>query len=129
MEKTIKILGYDVKMRYCAATETGFEQLTGKEISVFLPQTKTVNGETVTTPPEATTMDYLSLGMAGVIAAYARSEEEPPVTMEELLYDAHPDEIVALITAICELRTSWYNMPSVIKTERPAESEESPKNA
>jgi hypothetical protein len=38
--KTIIICGRKVEMLYCAATETGYEQLvsgTGKDINVFLP--------------------------------------------------------------------------------------------
>ncbi len=32
-EKTIQILGKDVRLRYCAATENGFEQLRKKSVS------------------------------------------------------------------------------------------------
>ena len=36
-EKTITICGKEVRMRYCLASETGFEKLADKEVSVFLP--------------------------------------------------------------------------------------------
>ena len=39
-QKTITLCGKQVEMLYCAATETGYEQLvsgTGKDINVFLP--------------------------------------------------------------------------------------------
>jgi hypothetical protein len=128
MEKTIDILGYNgVRMRYCAATETGFERLTGKPISIFLPKTQNVNGEVTTTAPEAATIDYLTLAMAGIIAAYARTNEEAPIEMDALLYEARPEDIVLLITTICELRNDWYKIPAVIQADQ--QTEESPKNA
>lgn len=120
MEKTIDILGYNgVRMRYCAATETGFEAMTGKGIGIFIPSANTDNGEVTTTPPEATTSDYITLAMAGIIAAYAYTNEKAPIEMEALLYEARPDEIVQLIQSICELRNEWYRVPSVIKAEEP----------
>lgn len=128
MEKTINILGYDgVRMRYCAATETGFERLSGKSISIFLPKTQNVNGEVTTTAPEAATIDYITLAMAGIIAAYARTNEEAPIDMDALLYEARPEDIVLLITTICELRNDWYKIPAVIQSDQ--QPEEAPKNA
>lgn len=128
MEKTINILGYDgVRMRYCSATETGFERLTGKSISIFLPKTQNVNGEVTTTAPEAATIDYITLAMAGIIAAYARTNEEAPIDMDALLYEARPEDIVLLITTICELRNDWYKIPAVIQSDQ--QPEEAPKNA
>lgn len=128
MEKTINILGYDgVRMRYCAATETGFERLTGKTISIFLPKTQNVNGEVTTTAPEAATIDYITLAMAGIIAAYARINEEAPIDLDALLYEARPEDIVLLITTICELRNDWYKIPAVIQADQ--QPEEAPKNA
>lgn len=128
MEKTINILGYDgVRMRYCAATETGFEHLTGKTISIFLPKTQNVNCKVTTTAPEAATIDYITLAMAGIIAAYARTNEEAPIDLDSLLYEARPEDIVLLITTICELRNDWYKIPAVIQADQ--QPEEAPKNA
>lgn len=125
-EKTITICGKEVKMRYCAATETGFEQLAGKSI-----------GELDFNSQE----DLLRLSVAAIIAAYQRNDEEAPIDAKEILYDAKPAEIVELFKAIFELRAAWYDIPIVlenaIKAENeaavsdasPSESEEQPKNA
>ena len=46
VEKTINICGMDVRMRYCAAAETGYETLSGKSAAVFAPiEVKDENGE------------------------------------------------------------------------------------
>ena len=125
-EKIITICGKEVKMLYCAATETGFEQLAGKSI-----------GELDFNSQE----DLLRLSVAAIIAAYQRNDEEAPIEAKEILYDAKPAEIVELFKAIFELRAAWYDIPLVlenaIKAENeaavsdasPSESEEKPKNA
>ena len=124
-EKTITICGKEVRMRYCAATETGFEQLAGKSI-----------GELDFNSQE----DLLRLSVAAIIAAYQRDNEESPIEAKEILYDAKPAEIVELFKAFFELRAAWYDIPLVlenaIKAENeaavsnasPSESEEQPKN-
>lgn len=108
-EKTINIIGRDVKLRYCAATETGFEKLTGKSI----------NDISFTTQE-----DVLTLSIAAIVAAYARGQEEPPVKSDDVLYDATPKDIVDLIKAVIELRAEWYNLPGVVQKEIAKEAED-----
>ena len=101
-EKTIKICGKEVKMRYCAAAETGYEQMSGKSI-VDIDFSKQE--------------DLIRLSLAAIIAAYLRDEAEPPITSADILSDAKPKEIVEMFTALLELRTAWYKVPSVVKPE------------
>lgn len=110
-EKTISICGQDVQMLYCAATETGFEQLANRSINVFLPGDDEEN-------PAATGDDYIKLGIAAIIAAYARNDQEPPVSVKDVLYEATPQEVVALITSAVELRAKWYNVPEIIEEDK-----------
>ena len=119
-EKTIQICGQDVQMRYCAAAETGYERLSGKSSNVFTPTVakRGEDGKPVKiNPPEATAEDYLTLALAAIIAAYGREDKEPPVSSKDILYDATPEEVSNLITAIIELRSKWYDIPSLITTE------------
>ena len=37
-EKNIQICGKQVTMRYCAATETGYEKIAGKSSAIFVPE-------------------------------------------------------------------------------------------
>ena len=101
-EKSITICGKEVKMRYCAATETGFEQLASKSIGDI---------------DFSSQDDLLRLAVASIIAAYQREGEEPPIESKEILYDAKPAEIVELFKAVLEIRASWYDVPLVLKEE------------
>lgn len=101
-QKTITICGKEVKMRYCAATETGYEQRSGKSI-----------GDIDFTKQE----DLIRLSLAAILAAYLRDEAEVPVTSADILLDAKPKEIVEMFTALLELRAAWYEVPAVVKPE------------
>ena len=136
--KTITICGKEVEMLYCAATETGYEQLvsgTGKDINVFLPTVleRDADGKpTKVEPPVAQTDDYLKLALAAIIAAAARKKQDPPVSADEVMYDASSQEVTNMITAIIELRTQWYIVPEAVKPETdetPKDGEVETKNA
>ncbi len=130
-EKTIKICGKDVQLRYCIASETGFEILSDKESTVFLPipsDTKDEEGNIIYDKPKATTEDYLRLSIASIIAAYERNGQEPPVSVNDILYDATPEEITNLIAATIELRLKWYHISDVVKPET-EKKEDDGKNA
>lgn len=132
-EKKIKIDGKDVSMIYCAATENGFESMSGKSINVFVPEFgKDENGKTVVVAPaKAILGDFVTLAIAGIIAAYTWKGEEMPLTAEYILYSATPFERNDLITSIVELRQEWYAIPEVVEDtiKKESESAEEVKNA
>ena len=121
-------------MRYCAAAESGYEQLAGKQISVFIPKFgKNDQGEDIIVKPaEATTYDFLTLASAAIVAAYSRNDETPPITTENILYDASPKEVTHLLNTVIELRNEWYGVPKVMadadKAEGTNKDGEQPKN-
>jgi len=132
-EKTIQICGKDVKMRYCAAAETGYELMTDKSSTVFSPVV-TEYGEDgkplKVSQPEANTFDYINLAIAAIVAAYERENQEPPITSKEILMDATPAEVTELIKTVLELRMKWYNIPAVVpatETDEPPTPDD-PKN-
>lgn len=130
-EKTIKICGKDVQLRYCIASETGFEILSDKESTVFLPtptDKKDEEGNIIYDKPKATTEDYLRLAIASIIAAYERNGQDPPVSVDDILYDATPEEVTNLIAATIELRLKWYHISDVVKPET-EKKEDDGKNA
>ena len=141
-EKTIEICGRQVPLLYSAATETGYEQLSGKQISVFLPQfSKDKDGNVIITQqPTATTEDYLHLVVAAVVAANEKErhikkmkpEELPlPIDSADLLYNATKAEITQIIATVLELRNAWYEIPAVMKQDlstNDTDDEEKPKN-
>ena len=131
-EKTITICGKEVLMRYCAASETGYELLSdGKSSSIFVPDIEYADdGETVVAVKQnAKTDDYIKLALASIIAAYERNKQEVPITAEEIMYDATPTEITAMITTVMELRTQWYTIPKTIPDNEFDDTAEKQKNA
>ena len=132
-ETTIQICGKDVKLMYCAAAETGFERLAGKSANVFMPKLeKNDKGELIVVgQPEATTEDIIRLAYAAIIAASAKLEQDPPVTVEEILFDAGPTEITILMTTVMELRNKWYEIPATVNLDdgKKKKNEGDPKNA
>ena len=101
-EKTITICGKEVKMRYCAATETGFEQLAGKSIGNIKFDEQ---------------YDLIRLCVASMIAAYECNGEDCPIESKEILYNAKPSELVEMFKTILELRAAWYEVPLVLKEQ------------
>ena len=130
--ETITLCGKDVNIMYCAATETGYEIVAGKSSQVFLPTVleRDENGKvTKAEPPAATLDDYIKLALAGIVAAYASEDKEPPVTDKDILYKATSEEITNLVGTIGKLRIAWYNVPDVIKPDKQQEEGgEQPKN-
>lgn len=131
-EKTIKIQEKDVMLRYCAATETNFETLSGKSSNVFAATAaeRDADGKvTKVNPPEATNYDYIQLGIASIIAAYTYRDAEPPLTAKEILFDTTPDDINTLVLATMDLRLKWYSTPKTIPDNETDKKPDDGKNA
>ena len=131
-ETTITICGKEVGMRYCAAAETGYEQLSGKSSDVFSPTVK--NRDADGTPievdaPKATENDYIMLAVAAIIAYYAKNGGKEPIKTEDILYDATSQEVIELMTTVIQLRNEWYKVPSVVKEEMEPKAGGEQKNA
>jgi hypothetical protein len=114
----------DVKLRYCAATETGFEAMSGKSMEVFNPKiVKDDKGTNQVINPIATDEDYIKLAMSAIIAAYARNEEEPPVQSEDIIYECTRQQVMDMVMAVSEMRIQWLNIPKLIESEIKKEAE------
>lgn len=108
----------EVRMLYCAASETGFQDLTGKNISVFMPKIEFENGEAVMKePPAAEDIDYIKLALACITAAYMRDNEQPPITSEDILYNASRDEVIEMVKAVAQMQQEWMFVPLTIERE------------
>lgn len=129
-QKEITINGQQVKMIYCAATENGFEEISRKSISVFLPTFGTdEEGNTIIKEVAPCTIgDWIALAMASIVAAYTRDGEDVPVSSEYLLYEATPQERSDLTMAIVELRNEWYGVPKVVEEQLKQEAEQAGAN-
>lgn len=124
-EKTITICGKQVKMRYCAATEIGYEKLSDKSSAIFVPEViKDENGTITDVKQNATLSDFVQLAIAGIIAAYDSDNDDAPVTAKEILNEAAGNEVSKMVTTIVELRNDWYNVPNVAVTNDYVEEQE-----
>ena len=101
-EKTITLCGKQVKVIYCAAAENGFETLSGKSIN-DLDFTRS--------------QDLLHLALACIIAAYTRDKQGPPISGDDLLFNATPQELTDLYLTVINLRNEWYGVPKVVEEQ------------
>ena len=123
--KTLTISGKEVEMIYCAATENGYETISEKSISVFVPTfgKDDEGNDIIVKPAEATIGDMMLLALAGIVAAATRKKEASPIDGDYILYEATPEERNTLLAAILELRNEWYALPKVVSDELTAEAE------
>ena len=119
--KEITLCGQQVKLIYCAASENGFEDLSGKSIN-DLDFTKS--------------KDILNLSLACIVAYYTSEKQEPPIKSEDILYRATSKELTDLYLTVINLRAEWYNVPAIVADKlnkeadqmTDAEKEEAAKN-
>lgn len=135
-EKTIQICGRDVTLRYCLATETGFEQLAStpevkRSITVFKPHIiKDAEGKVIEVQPgPATSEDYVKLAVSAIIAAADAHKQPQPISANEILYDATQEESQLLVNTVIELSAKWYNVSSVVEPETDEKPDDEQKNA
>jgi hypothetical protein len=118
--RKIEILGREVEMLYCAATETGFEDIAGKTADIFnpIPVLDKEGKVKELMPPPATTKDYIYLAVACIVAAYASRGEEAPNLTNDILYNATPAEVQLLTKTAIELKLEWYKVPTTATIDK-----------
>ena len=118
--RKIEILGREVEMMYCAATETGFEDIAGKTADIFnpIPVLDKEGKVKELMPPPATTKDYIYLAVACIVAAYASRGEEAPNLTNDILYNATPAEVQLLTKTAIELKLEWYKVPTTATIDK-----------
>ena len=107
--KEITLCGQQVKLIYCAASENGFEDLSGKSINdIDFTKAK----------------DMMNLAVACIIAYYTSEQQEPPIKSEDILYRATSKELTDLYLTVINLRTEWYGVPKVVSDQLQKEAEQ-----
>lgn len=123
--KTITILGKDVTLGYCHATDIGFKLLCDEEVSDFVAHVIDClnNGK----EPDKQKTIYLIIA---AVKAYSEWKEVPAtITDRELLYDANPIETGTALGTILQLRADFYHLPSGEPTGDESDVGDEPKNA
>lgn len=123
-DKTEDVL---VRVCYCAATEIGYERISGNSIEVFSPKhEKDENGNMVVKPASATLEDYIQLALSAIISAYISKGEEAPVKSEDLMYACTSKQITNLIREVVALRNEWYLIPELATQGEEEKKDEKP---
>jgi hypothetical protein len=124
IQKEITILGKQVTLAYCYATEISYKILSDEDIIDFGQEVvEKIQHEQM---PDIRKTIYLIL--ASMQSYYESKGEQCPVTDKELMYECTPQEIGMALGVIIGLRTNFYHVPSDEPKDKPAEGKEE-KNA
>ena len=55
-----------------------------------------------------------------------KDNQEAPISLEYVLFDAQPTEVTSIITSVVELRNKWYEMPATVNTEQKGDTTKNP---
>jgi hypothetical protein len=99
-QKTVKILGEEVKIMFCMAVVCMYERANG-----------------VAFDPDNIKDNYDSTKLYA--AAIAALNPDTKITLDDLMYKATGPEIAALRSAIIESMTEWYQVNSEVMPKQP----------
>jgi cell division protein ZapA (FtsZ GTPase activity inhibitor) len=122
--KTISILGKEVTLGYCHATEIGYNLMSDEDVSEFFSHAVACLQDN--TMPDIRKTIYMII--AAVNAYSEWKEEQAAITDRELMYEADPVEIGTALGTILQLRADFYHLPTSEPTGDESEGEEQ-KNA
>lgn len=110
--KSITLCGIQVIIGYCAATEIAYNELTdGDSIdNLFASMAPKENGS-VSLPQ---TRNILCFIFAGIMVYAQSKNEEPAITMSNLMTEAAGNEIATAMLEMTALRNEFYYVPATI---------------
>ena len=114
-ERTVKLLGEEVKIKFCMAVVCMYERATNTNFDI----TKITD-------------NYDSLTLYA--AAIAALNPDTAITFDRLMTEATGEEINALRTAVVDSMNEWYHVASEVMPQEPqpsfeeSQGEEKPKN-
>ena len=121
-KETIKLVGKDVTLAYCYATEIAYKDMANEDISVFIQEifTSSQKGEM----PDVKKAVYLIL--AAMMAYYESIKEKAPIEDIEIMSETTPVEFGTAIATVINLWKAFYNVPTSEK--KPAKKTGKEKN-
>ena len=107
-QKTINIVGRDVTLAYCYATEICYKELSGQDITDFMPEVlEAIQHDRL---PDVKKTIYMVL--ASILAYYQAKGEEPPVKDTDLMNEISPVELGTAFGTVLNLRQQFYQLPA-----------------
>ena len=123
-KKEITICGKQVTLAYCYATEIGYKNLAGEDITDFAQEAvKAIQSEK---SPDIKKVIYAII--ASMMAFY-EDADEMPVKDADIMKDATPLEVGTALGTILGLRGEFYNIPNGEPKDTDEEKAEAEKNA
>lgn len=108
IQKEITIAEKKVNIAYCYATEIAFKDLAGEDIADFIKDAYlSINDNRM---PDAKKCIYAILS---AILAYSNAKnEDAPISDNDIMHNASPDEVGNAIGTIISLRAQFYHIPT-----------------
>lgn len=122
--KTITILGKEVTLGYCHATEIGYNLLADEDVSNFFAHAIACLQDN--RMPDIRKTIYMIIAAANAYSEW--KNEKAGITDLELMYEADPVEVGTALGTILQLRAEFYHLPTSEPTGDASERDE-PKNA
>ena len=107
--KEITLLGKQVNLAYCYATEISFKLLAGQECTDFVREV--LEGLAQETPKMPDTRKAIYLIMAAMTAYYESQGQKNPIEDKDLIFHATPEEIGLAVGTVSALYIEFYNIP------------------
>ena len=112
----ITIAGKAVTLCYCYATEIAFKQLAERDINDFMLDAGAQLREN--RMPDVRQTIFLLL--ASMTSYYNSLGEQAPVTDNDLIYEATPQELGTALGTVLRLRGEFYAVPDDEPADKPA---------
>lgn len=124
IQKEITLLGKQVTLAYCYATEISYKILTDEDIIDF--------GQEIAEKIQHQQMPDIRKSIFLIIASmqsyYESKEGKAPIDDKELLYESTPQEIGQALGTVIGLRSKFYQIPSgEPEDKKPTNAEEAEK--
>ena len=111
----ITIAGKAVTLCYCYATEIAFKTLAERDINDFMLDAGPQLNEN--RMPDVRQVIFLLL--ASITSYYNSLGEQAPVTDNDLMYEATPQELGTALGTVLRLRVEFYTVPADEPADKP----------
>ena len=123
-KKEITICGKQVTLAYCYATEIGYKNLAGEDITDFAQEAvKAIQSE------KSPDIEKVIYAIIASMMAFYEDADKMPVKDADIMKDATPLEVGTALGTILGLRGEFYNIPNGEPKDTDEEKAEAEKNA
>ena len=123
-KKEITICGKQVTLAYCYATEIGYKNLAGEDMTDFVQEAvKAIQSE------KSPDIEKVIYAIIASMMAFYEDADKMPVKDADIMKEATPLEVGTALGTILGLRGEFYNIPNGEPKDTDEEKAEAEKNA